>query len=42
MSKTVSTPAQICNSQLNNSKSKSLYSFPKSSRFANQNKPICD
>lgn len=35
MSVTISTPAQICNSQLNNSQSKQLYSFPKNPRFGN-------
>lgn len=34
MSIVVSTPAQICNSPLNNSKSKMLFSFPKSKKIA--------
>ena len=42
MSITVSKPQDICNSQLNHSKSKSLYSFPKSKRFNTNNKPLCD
>ncbi len=42
MSITVSTPTQICNSQLNSSKSKQLYSFPKTARFNENHKPLCD
>lgn len=42
MSITVSKPNEICNSQLNHSKSKSLYSFPKSKRFNTNSKPLCD
>lgn len=42
MSVIVSTPNQICNHQLNHSKSKSLYSFPKSERFTSTKRPLCD
>jgi len=42
MSITVSTPNQICMSSLNHSKSKSLYSFPKTERFKENHKPLCD
>ena len=42
MSLTISTPAQICGSQLNTSKSKQLYSFPKTKRFNENYKPLCD
>jgi len=42
MSITLSTAQQISNSQLNTSKSKQLYSFPKSKRFNDLKKPICD
>ena len=31
-----SVPLEICNSQLNNSKGKPMYSFPKSDRFPNK------
>jgi len=41
MSLTVSTPAQICNSPLNTSKSKMLFSFPKTGRFGADIKPVC-
>jgi len=41
MSLTVSTPAQICNSPLNTSKSKMLFSFPRTGRFGADNKPTC-
>ncbi len=42
MSILVTTPEQICKSQLNSSKSKYLYSFPKSNRFNAYIKPLCD
>ena len=42
MSITVSTPAGICNHSLNTSVSKSLYSFPKTKRFGENVKPLCD
>jgi len=41
MSTITSTPAQICNSPLNNSKSKMLYSFPKAPRMTLENKSGC-
>jgi len=42
MSVTISTPLQICNNPLNRSKSKYLYSFPKTERFGKTKKPLCD
>ncbi len=42
MSIIVSTPENICHSQLNLSKSKMLYSFPKNPRFREYTKPLCD
>ena len=42
MSIIVSSPEQICKSQLNTSKSKQLYSFPKSRRFKEYTRPLCD
>lgn len=42
MSVTVSTCAQICNSPLNKSHSKQLFSFPKSSRFSHLQKSNCE
>lgn len=41
MSIVTSTPAQICNSPLNNSKSKMLFSFPKAGRMTLENKSGC-
>ncbi|EGR30854.1 hypothetical protein IMG5_122550, partial [Ichthyophthirius multifiliis] len=42
MSITISNCFQICNSPLNYSKSKYLYSFPKSQRFKEDTKPNCE
>lgn len=41
MSVTVSTPNQICNSPLNSSSAKMLFSFPKANRFGADIKPVC-
>lgn len=40
MSVTVSTPGQICNSPLNNSTAKMLFSFPKANKFGPEIKPV--
>jgi len=40
MSITVSTPDGICNSPLNYSHAKQLYSFPRQNRFAESYKPL--
>lgn len=42
MSVIVSNPQQICNSALNRSKTKSLYSFPKSERFKVKKNYYCE